>query len=57
METETKEKDFPFLFSIDSDIEKQEITITLPLGENQLILSKDWVRCFIDCLEDRAREW
>ena len=33
-------------YSIETDAEKREITITLPAGQNQLVLPEDWVYTF-----------
>ena len=52
-----QEQDFPFLFSVDTDTEKREITITLPQGQNQLILPEYLVHPFIKQLEGRSQEW
>lgn len=46
-----------FIYSIDTDTEKHEITITLPQGQNQLVLPESWVYSLIDQLVNQTREW
>ena len=46
-----------FVYSIDADTEKHEITITLPEGQNQLVLPESWVHSLIDQLVNQTREW
>lgn len=46
-----------FVYSIDADTKKHEITITLPEGQNQLVLPESWVHSLIDQLVNQTREW
>lgn len=46
-----------FKFSITADAEKREITITLPDGENQLVLPEKWAQLLIDQIADQIRRW
>lgn len=46
-----------FIYSIECDMEKREITITLPRGENQLTLSEDWAQALTTQLTNQIHEW
>lgn len=43
-------------YSIETDAEKREITITLPVGQNHLVLPEDWVYPFIKKLTAQIHE-
>ena len=44
-------------YSIETDAEKREITITLPAGQNQLVLPENWVYTFTKKLTAPIYEW
>lgn len=46
-----------FLYSIEADAEKREIAITLPAGQNRLVLPENWAYAFIRQLMNQTREW
>lgn len=46
-----------FVYFIKADEAKHEITITLPAGQNQLVLPEDWIYTFINQLINQTHKW
>lgn len=46
-----------FVYSIEADAEKREIAITLPAGQNRLVLPENWAYAFIKQFMNQIREW